>query len=392
MESDGVLKPIEVSDWATPIVCVPKTDGSVRICGNYKGTVNTAIQTEQFPIPTLEEIPGKVSTWNKFTKIDLRSAYQQLVLDEELQRLCTINTHKGLFRYTCLPFGISSSPAISQRFIEQVLTGLSGTCVIMDDLLVGGTNDDEHLKILEAVFKQFLKFGLRVKLGKCAFMAPSVIYFGLHFSEKGLQPTDEKVQAIKEAPTPRNVTELRFYLGMLAALTNFIPKLSTLAHPLYQLLGNKPLNWTPACKQAFRDVKHALTSESVLAHYSPTWRRIPVRCRCSHHAHISQWLIAFAPRTLNKQEKRYGQTDKEALAIMFGLNRFHLFLYGRHFIILTDHKPLERIFGPKTAIPSLAAMSLQRWAIILSVFDYSIRFVPSKHNAVADALWRLPLP
>ena len=224
--------------------------------------VNPAIQTEQFPIPTLEEIRGKVSTWNKFTKIDLRSAYQQLILDEESQKLCTINTHKGLFRYTRLPFGISSSPAIWQRFIEQVLTGLSGTRVIMDDLLVGGMNDDEHLKNLETVFKQFLKFGLRVKLAKCIFMAPSVIYFRLHFSEKGLQPTDEKVKAIKEAPLTQ--------CDRTAFLPSFIPKLSTLAHPLYQLLGNKPWNWTPACKQAFRDVKHALTSESVLAHYSPT--------------------------------------------------------------------------------------------------------------------------
>ena len=163
MESEGVLKPVEVSEWATPIVCVPMTDGSVRICGDYKGTVNPAIQTEQFPIPTLEEIRGRVSSWKKFTKVNLRSAYQQLVLDEEAQKLGTINTHKGLFRYTRLPFRISSSPAIWQRFIEQVLAGLDGTCVIMDDLLVGGSNDDEHLKNLEAVLKQFLKYGLRVK-------------------------------------------------------------------------------------------------------------------------------------------------------------------------------------------------------------------------------------
>ena len=401
MESEGVLKPVEVSDWATPIVCVPKTDGSVRICGDYKGTVNPAIQTEQFPIPTLEEIRGKVSAWKKFRKIDLRSAYQQLVLDEESQKLCTINTHKGLFRYTRLPFGISSSPAIWQRFIEQVLAGLDGTCVIMDDLLVGGTNDDEHLKNLGAVFKQFLKFGLRVKLPKCMFMAPSVIYFGLRFSERGLQPTDERVKAIKEAPTSRNVMELRSFLGMLAALTNFIPKLSTLAHPLYELLGNKPWNWTPKCEQAFSDVKLALSSETVLAHYN---RSLPVELSVDASPyglgavimHVypngTRRPIAYASRTLNEHEKRYGQIDKEALAIMFGLKRFHLYLYGRHFTILTDHKPLERIFGPKTSIPSLAAMRLQRWAIILSAFDYSIRFIPSKENAVADALSRLPLP
>ena len=229
-------------------------------------------------------------------------------------------------------------------------------------------------------------------------MAPSLIYFGLHFSEKGLQPTDEKV---KEAPTPRNVTELRSFLGMLAALTNFIPKLSTLAHPLYQLLGNKPWNWTPACKQAFCDVKHALTSESVLAYYSPT---LPMELSVDTSPYgVSAVImhvypnglrrpIAFPLRALNEHEKRFSQIDKEALAIMFGLRRFHLYLYGRHFTILTDHKPLERIFGPKTAIPSLAAMRLQRWAIVLLAFDYDIRFVPSKQNAVADALSRLPLP
>lgn len=180
MEEEGI---IEVSEWATPIVSVPRTDGSVRVCGDYKGTVNPAIQTEQFLIPTLDEIRGKVSTWKKFTKIDLRSAYQQLVLDKASQQLCTINTHKGLFRYTRLPFGISSSPAIWQRFIKQVLAGLEGTCVIMDDLLVGGVNDEEHLRNLENVFKQFQKYGLRVKLSKCVFLAPSVAYFGLRFPE-----------------------------------------------------------------------------------------------------------------------------------------------------------------------------------------------------------------
>ena len=188
---------------------------------------------------------------------------------------------------------------------------------------------------------------------------------------------------------------------MLAALTNFIPKLSTLAHPLYELLGNKPWNWSPSCDKAFCDVKCALTSETVLTHYNPS---LPVELAVDAspyglgavimHAFPNgdRRPVAYASRTLNEHEKRYGQIDKEALAIMFGLKRSHLYLCGRHFTIQTDHKPLERIFGPKTAIPSLAAMRLQRWAIILSAFNYSIRFVPSKQNAVADALSRLPLP
>ena len=121
----------------------------------------------------------------------------------------------------------------------------------MDDLLVGGTDDKEHLKNLEGVFKQFQKYGLKVKLPKCMFMAPSVIYFGLHFSEKGLQPTNEKGKAIKDVPSPRNVTELHSFLEMVAALTHFIPKVSTLTHPLYELLGSKLWDWTLKCKQAF---------------------------------------------------------------------------------------------------------------------------------------------
>ena len=121
----------------------------------------------------------------------------------------------------------------------------------MDDLLVGGSDDDGHLKNLEAVLCQFQKYGLRVKLPRCVFMAQSVIYFRFRFSEKGLQPGCEKVRAIKEAP----------------AQTNFIPKLSTLAHPLP--LGNKSWNWSPNCEKAFSDVKCALTSETVLTHYNP---------------------------------------------------------------------------------------------------------------------------
>ena len=254
----------------------------------------------------------------------------------------------------------------------------------MHDLLVGGVNDDEHLRNLEAVFQQFQRYGLRVKLRKCVFMAPSVIYFGLCFSARGIQPTDEKVKAIREPYTPCNVTELRSF-----------------AHPLYELLGNKEWKWTSSYDQALGDIKYALTLVTTLTHYDPG---LPVELSVDASPfglgavimHVypngTQRPIAYGSRTLNEHEKRYGQIDKEALAIMFGLKRFHLYLYCRHFTILTDHKPLKRIFGPRTAIPPLAAIRLEQWAIIPPAFNYSIKFVPSKQNVVADALSRLPLP
>ena len=168
---------------------------------------------------------------------------------------------------------------------------------------------------------------------------------------------------------------------MLAALGNFIPKLSTLAHPFYALLGNKPWKWISICDQAFGDIKYALTSETTLTHYNPG---LPLELSVDASPyrlgavimHVypngTRRPIAYGSRTINEHKKR--QIDKEALAIMFGLKRFHVYLYGRHFMILTDHKPLERSFGPRTAIPPLAAMLLQRWAIILAAFNHSIKF------------------
>ena len=179
MQSEGIIMPVEFSEWATPLVCVPKPDGTVRLCGDYRTTVNQATHTEQFPIPTVEEIRSRLAGGEKFSKIDLKCAYQQMLLDEKAQELCTINTHKGLFRYTRLPFGVSSSPAIWQRFMEQVLSGITSICVMLDDVLITGQDDNEHMRNLEEVFQRFLKYGLRLKRGKCAVCRPKILCNGL---------------------------------------------------------------------------------------------------------------------------------------------------------------------------------------------------------------------
>lgn len=402
MQNEGIIKPVEVSEWATPLVCVPKTDGSVRLCGDYKVTVNKVIQTDQYPVPTPEEVFNKMTNGEKFSKIDLKCAYQQMLLDEKSQELVTINTHKGMFRYTRLPFGISSSPAIWQRFIDQVLAGLEHTCAIMDDVLVSGRDDDEHIKNLENVFERFRKYGLRLKAEKCIFMQPSVVYMGRRISKDGIQPTDDKVEAIRNAPVPRDVSELRSWLGMVNFQAKFVPNLSTMAHPLNELLGNKTFDWTPECDEAFMNLKQAISSDNLLAHYNPDLPLILVTDASPYgvgatimHEYqegMKRRPIAYASRSLNKAEQGYSQLDKEALAVMFGVKKFETYLYGRKFVIMTDNKPLERIFGSKTGIPTLAAQRLQRWAITLSAFDYEIKYMPGKDNVFADALSRLPLP
>ena len=298
MEEDGVLKRVQFSEWATPLVCVPKADGSVRVCGDYKVTVNQAIHTDQFPIPTLDEAFGNLAGGQFFTKIDLKNAYQQLVLDEQSQILVTINTHKGLYRYTRLPFGVSSSPAIWQRFIDQAIAGLNMTCAIMDDVLVSGANDEEHHANVTRLLEHFDKLGLRVKPEKCKFHQAEVVYMGRRLSKDGVAPTDDHVQAIKEAPAPKNVSELKSWLGMVNFQGQFIPDLATMAHPLYELLSSRnEFVWSAECEKAWVAVKDAVCAATKLVHYDqiflwcllwmlPRLALVPRSCMCSLMTHV----------------------------------------------------------------------------------------------------------
>ena len=170
LQSLGVIKPVATSDWAAPIVPVVKRDHSIRVCGDYKLTINQVSNTETYPLPRIEEIFASLSGGKTFTKLDLQNAYQQLLLDEKSQELVTINTHRGLFQYTWLPFGIASAPAIFQRTMETVLQGLPCVCVYLDDILVTGASEKEHLEHLKLVLQKLEDVGLRLKRSKCQFI------------------------------------------------------------------------------------------------------------------------------------------------------------------------------------------------------------------------------
>ena len=145
LEEDGILSKVEYSEWATPIVPVVKRNGSVRVCGDFKVSVNPVLLAEQYPLPRIEDIFANLAGGKHFSKLDLRQAYHQMEVTEESKKYLTINTHKGLFQYNRLVFGVTSSPAIWQRAIDQVLQGIPGTQCILDDMIVSGKTDEEHL-------------------------------------------------------------------------------------------------------------------------------------------------------------------------------------------------------------------------------------------------------
>ena len=213
-------------------------------------------------------------------------------------------------------------------------------------------------------------------------MVNEVEYLGQKINSQGIQPIQEKVRAIADAPSPKNVSEVRSYLGMINYYQKYLPNLSTILAPLHSLL-EKGKSWNKEHQESFNKSKELLKSSQLLVHYDPE-KKLILACDASPYGlgavlshrmeDHSEKPIAFASRSLSPAEKNYSQLDKEALAILFGVKKFHQYVYGRQFVIQTDHKPLERVLNPDKMTPPMAAARIQRWALILSAYDYAIQY------------------
>lgn len=401
LEADGILSRVDWSPWATPVVPVVKKNGTVRLCGDFKVTINPVLRAEQYPLPRIEDIFAKLSGGQRFSKVDLAEAYLQMEMEEDSKIFLTINTIKGLYRYNRLVFGVASAPAIWQRAMDQVLQGVPGTQCYLDDIIVTGATDTEHLENLRRVLKRLEDYGLRARRDKCEFLKSSVTYCGHTIDANGLHKCHEKVQAVLKAPRPQDVSQLRSFLGFVNYYHRFLPNLAMVLHPLNELLqAGRKWVWTRDCEQAFKEAKKLVTSDTVLTHYNPS---LPVRLACDASpygigavmSHImddcSERPIAFASRSLTKAEKNYAQIDKEALSLVWGVKRFNQYLFGREFTLITDHQPLMSIFSPQKGVPMTAAARMQRWALFLGGHQYKIEFRRTGDHANADGLSRLPV-
>ncbi len=356
------------------------------------------LEEDRYPLPRPEDLFATLAGGQKFTTLDLSQAYNQLVLDEKSQKLVVVNTHKGLYRYTRLPFGVSS---LFQRVMDQILQGMEQVTCYIDDILITGPSQEAHLGNLREVLRRLREHGVQLKREKCRYLEDSVEYLGHRIDANGLHATDSKLRAIREAPQPRNVQELRAFLGLVNYYGRFIPNRASLTKPLTRLLyKDSPWQWTRECSDVFNNVKDVLVSSNCVTHYNPS---LPLRLAADASAYglgavISHVMkdgqerpIAFASRSLSKSEQNYAQVEKEALALIFGVKKFHLYLCGRMFTLVTDHKPLTTILGPKQGTPPLAAARMQRWSLILAAYSYTIEYRPTDAHGNADSLSRLPL-
>ena len=237
LETQGIITPVKFSKWAAPIVPVLKDNKqTVQICGDYKLTANRASCMEHYPTPKVEDLFSTLAGGTLFTKLDMSQAYLQLLVDDQSKELLTVNAHKGLFAYNRLPFGVSLAPGIFQHTMESLLKSIPNVLVYLDNILITGPTQKQHMKNLLAVLSSVRQAGLCLKKQKCRFLAKSVEYLGFAIDQQGVHPSEGKVQAIKSAPNPQNLTGLKAYLGLLTYYGKFLPNLANVLAPLYLLL------------------------------------------------------------------------------------------------------------------------------------------------------------
>ena len=397
---EEVITPVKHADWAAPVVPVLKTNGTIRVCGDYKLTVNAASQLDQYPLPHIDDVFAALSGGVRFSKIDLSQAYNQIVVEKKSRPYLTINTHRGLYEYQRLPFGVASAPGIFQRCMDRVITGVPRCVAYLDDIVVSGTTPDEHNVNLEMLLTKLSDAGVRLRAEKCEFSMDSIEYLGHRIDDAGLHPLEDKVADILDAPSPTSVTELKSFLGIINYYGKFVNNLSSILAPLHILLRKgQSWKWASPQQKAFDKAKKLIASPPVLVHYD-TNKPLSLSVDASPYGigavlshdtadHIKR-PIGFKSRSLNAAEKNYSQLEKEALAIVFGVRRFHKYVYGRSFTITTDHKPLLGLLSELKNIPPMASPRIIRWSLFLANYDYKLEYIPGSQNQSADALSRLP--
>ena len=376
-------------DSVNSLVIREKENGRLRLCLDPKD-LNNAIKREHHPIPTLEEITPKLTGGKLFSKLDARNGYWNVKLDEESSYLTTFNTPFGRFRFVRMPFGLRMSQEIFQFTIDETYRNCDGAIGIADDITVYGKNDKEHDLHLHETMERTRKAGIKLNDEKCVIKTKECNFFGMLYTPDSVKPSPDKIKAIEEMETPKD-KELHTFLGMATYISSFIPKLADHTASLRDLLKeNVEFVWTSSHSKAFQKVKSMICTATTLAYYDrnePVVLHVDASMKGLGAALFqNNRPIAFASKALTPVETRYANIERELLAVVYGCEKFHSYLYGRSFVVKTDHRPLEQIHKKDLM---QAPPRLQRMLLRLQPYDCEIKYLPGKEMVTADALSRL---
>ena len=396
----GVLAPVDgPTDWVNQMAIGTKKDGRLRICIDPR-SLNPALKREHYQLPVLEDILPDLAKAKVFSKVDLSHGYWHCVLDQQSSELTTFTTPFGRYRWTRLPFGLSASSEIFQKRLIQALVGLTGIACIADDILIYGAGDTheeairDHNKNLTQLLERCREKSIRLNKAKLALRLTELDFMGHRLTSQGLKPDPNKVSAILNLEPPRNKEEVQRFSGAVNYLAKFLPKLSQIMEPIRRLTQcDVDWHWSEEHDRAFREVKCLVTQAPILAYYKPD-KELIIQCDASGKG-IGAALIqegkpvAYASRALTDAETRYATIEKEMLAVVFSLEKWHQFTFGRHVIINSDHKPLESIIKKPL---DRAPRRLQGMLLRCMAYDTEIRYTPGSTMHLADMMSRAYLP
>lgn len=396
----GVIAPIDVpTDWTSRMVVATKKSGDLRICIDPK-PLNCALKRERYQMPIMDEVLPELAKAKYFTKLDLSSGFWHVVLDYDSSILTTFQTGFGRFRWLRLPFGLNVSSEIFQKRLLQALEGLEGVICITDDIIVYGAGDNSedasrnHDRNLEEVLRRCRERGITLNREKAEVKKTEISFLGHLMSDVGLRPDPKKVEAITKLQTPSSVEEVHRLNGTVNYLAKFLPRLSAAMEPIRQLTRKDVhWNWSRTQDQAFAEVKRLVTEAPLLSFYDPE-SELVIQCDASEKGLGAALLqhgkpVAFASRALTDVETRYAQIEKEMLAIVFSLQKFHQYTFGRHTTVHSDHKPLEAIVKKPLA---KAPRRLQGMLLRVQQYDIEVIYCKGKEMHIADMLSRAYLP
>ena len=417
---EGVIEPSE-SPWSSPLLPVPKKDGTTRICVDYRA-LNTLTKQNAYPLPRIDECYQNLAGAKYFTCLDLRSGYWQVRLTEEAKEKTAFTCRYGHYQFRVMPFGLTNAPATFQSMMNDILREYIDKCamVYLDDIIIFSKNEKDHIENVLAVVRELQNEGLVLNEGKCEWGRSSILYLGHIASGDGLRPNPDKVSAILKWPSRSTITEVRGFLNIAGYYRRFIRGFAKEASPLYKLLEGSPrkgspIQWTEECESAMRRLKKALTSADILIHPTP-WHLFVIDTDASGNcigAVLQQTKdafegfargkaikekgekssslfkekdlcpIAFDSRRMTPTEQRYSAQEREMLAVVYALQKWRGYIEGSPILVRTDHESLKHFLTQKNLGRRLA-----RFADDIAHFNVEIVYRPGKHQLVADALSR----
>lgn len=394
----GIIRPSR-SHWASPVVLVKKKGTTdLRFCVDYR-KLNRITKIDPYPIPNMESVLETLSGNNWFSKLDVKSMYWQVLMDKDSVEKTAFVVHCGHYEFNVMPFGLVAAPMTAMRVMNEVIKDITSTTfVFYDDILVYTPTFEAHLAALKKLFEKLKLANITLNRKKCELMMKSVTYLGHIITPDGILPDPAKVKSIEAFQTPRNITEARSFIGMCNFFRRYIRDFSTIAKPIHETIKSKQVfEWTEAAQQAMDTLKVKLTSPPLLVHYDQNGQPI-VRCDASGFglgAVLMQkssepsknGVVAYTSRTLSQSERNYATTHKECLAVIHAVKQWRHYLYGKHFLIITDHHALCWLMKTKDHNAQLT-----RWSLILQEYDFTIQHESGRIHNDADCLSRNPLP